>query len=116
MSPSPRQLSKNPTTNTTQPLVTPPSLTPPSIASEGAEAPGRVRPIGIPTLTVVLPPKVHLVELLVNRLLDFSDTVGLFAEGAMESIDAIINGLARRYCAHANSPMYGGQEANVDRR
>jgi hypothetical protein len=44
-------------------------------------------------------PKVHLLKEHVERLLEFYDTVGLFAEDAMESIHAIINALARRYCA-----------------
>jgi hypothetical protein len=43
--------------------------------------------------------KVHLLKEHVKRLLEFYGTVGLFAEDAMESIHAIINGLARRYCA-----------------
>ena len=34
-----------------------------------------------------------------KHLLEIYGTVGLFAEDAMESIHAIINGLARRYCA-----------------
>jgi hypothetical protein len=44
-------------------------------------------------------PKVHLLKEHVERLLECYDTVGLFAEDAMESIHAIINALARRYCA-----------------
>jgi hypothetical protein len=44
-------------------------------------------------------PKLHLLKEHLVRLLEFNGTVGLFAEDAMESIHAIINGLAWRYCA-----------------